>query len=128
MKSRAISTVALVAALIACGHERSADPSALPTQDDALLAVTNDHWLDMNIFAVRGGTRQRLGTVPGFKKDTIPLRLTVLSGGTPVRLLAEPIGLQERHLSDAIQVGPGEVVDFRIRSPLNLSSVMVSRR
>jgi hypothetical protein len=126
MKSRSIAIIA--GGLMACANGRTANPSSLQAQDQALLVVTNDHWLDVNVFAVRGGSSQRLGTIPGFKTDTIPLRLTFVSGGAPVRFVAEPIGLNARHVSDPVSVVRGELVEFRVKNPLNLSSVMVVSR
>ncbi|MEW5916954.1 MAG: hypothetical protein AB1762_11135 [Gemmatimonadota bacterium] len=125
MTSRHAFAIALIAALLACGGERSPEPSTLRSGDEAFLIVQNDHWLDATIYAVRAGTRQRLGTAPGLKTDTIPLRLSVVSGAGSVRLIAEPIGQTGRHVSEPINVDRGDVVELRIRDPLNLSSVAV---
>lgn len=125
MRFRSLAICAAAAGLVACARH-SNDPASLQ-QGQALLVVKNDLWLDANVFALRGASRQRIGTVSGFKTDTIPLRLTIVAGGGPVRLLAEPVGLNSRHVSEPIQVAAGEVVEFTIRDPLNLSSVIVLR-
>lgn len=111
----------------ACGGERSPATSSLQTQGEAILAVTNNYWLDAVVYAVQAGTRQRIGTVAGFSSDTLPLRRTMVGAGT-IRLLVEPIGSSARHVTEPIQVDPGELVDFRIGNPLNLSSITVWRR
>jgi hypothetical protein len=126
MKSRhTFATIALIAAAIACGGERSPISSNLQSSDDAFLIVQNDHWLDATIYAVRAGTQHRLGTARGLATDTIPLRLTVVGGAGSVRLVAEPIGQTGRHVSEPINVDRGDLVEYQIKNPLNLSTVAV---
>ncbi len=127
MLSRRVAAVliALVAGA-ACGGERSPATSALQTQGDALLTVTNDYWLDAVVYAVQAGTRQRIGTVAGFSSDTLPLRRTMVGAGS-IRLLVEPIGSSTRHVTEPVHVDPGDMVDLRIGNPLNLSSITVWR-
>jgi hypothetical protein len=121
------AAMTLVAAAMACGGERSPVPSNLQSSDDAFLVVQNDHWLDATIYAVRAGTQHRLGTARGLKTDTLPLRLTVVGGAGSVRLIAEPIGQTGRHVSEPINVDRGDLVEYQIKNPLNLSTVAVYR-
>lgn len=125
MNSRfaATGTIALLAAALACGGTRSPDPSASPARGDAFLEVTNEHLMDVTIYALRGGSRQRLGTVSGFKSDTI--RLGALVGNGTLRLLVEPIASRERHVTEPLTISSNEWIQFTIRSPLNLSSLIV---
>lgn len=125
MKSRLAATgaIAFLAATLACGGTRSPDPSASPASRDAFLVVANEHLLDVTIYALRGGTRQRLGTVSGFKSDTI--RLGSFVGGGTMRLLVEPLASRERHVTEPMTVAANELIEFTIRSPLNLSSLVV---
>jgi hypothetical protein len=125
MNSRFAATgaVALLAAALACGGTRSPDPSASPERRDAFLEVTNEHLMDVTIYALRGGMRQRLGTVSGFKSDTIALGALVGTG--TLRLLVEPLASNERHVTEPLTVSSNEWIQFTIRSPLNLSSLVV---
>ncbi|MGH7714262.1 MAG: hypothetical protein ACREOG_23495 [Gemmatimonadaceae bacterium] len=130
MKLKSASTaavIALLAATMACGAERTPTTSAVQAEGEAFLAVTNDHFLDAVVYVIRAGSRQRIGTITGLSTDTIPLR-GVLTGAGTVRLLVEPIGLTQRHVTEPIQVLPNEMVELTIRSPLNLTSVTVWRR
>ena len=123
-KSLAAALAAVVAGSIACGGTRT-NTGALPNTHDAFLVVTNDYLLDVNVYALRSGVRQRLGTVRGMKTDT--LNVGQIAAGGQVRLLAEPVATNERHVSDAITVGPGDWIEFTVRNPLNLSTVAVVR-
>jgi len=130
ISKRAITgLVAALAISIACGgREPSATPSELQGQGEAVLTVTNDYLNDVTVYAVRAGTRARLGTVFGFKTETLPIRNTILFGAGSVRLLIEENATGRRHLTEPFTVGPNDAIDVTVRSPLSLSSFIVRHR
>ena len=118
----------LVAAAAACGGERGPAPSALQTRDNAVLVVQNDHWLDVTIYAVRAGTRQRLGTVAGLGTQTLPIHTTIVGGAGTVRFVIQPIGSSDAYATEHVLVGPSDSVELHIRNPLRLTTFAVARR
>lgn len=116
-----LGVATLAATAIACSRAPAPQSGAIP--QDAVLTVANDHWLDVNVYALRAGTRHRVGTVTGQQSDTIPLRTNIIAAGTDVRLIAEPIGMNQSYVSDPVYVNPGAWVALTVRSPLNLSSL-----
>lgn len=118
--------IALLAVSFACGRERTAQASELQGQNDAVLTVTNDYLTDVTVYAVRGGTRARLGTVYGFKTETLPIRNTILFGAGSVRLLIRT-GSGLTHLTEPFTVGPNDTIELTVRNPINLSSFLIRR-
>ncbi|MGQ0643046.1 MAG: hypothetical protein ACT4P6_20055 [Gemmatimonadaceae bacterium] len=129
MKSKQAATafIALLLAASACGGERAPATSALQTQESGVLVVKNDHWLDVTVYAVRAGTRHRIGTVPGLQTETLALQNTVLAGAGSVRFLVEPIGTTGTHLTEPVTIERSDRVELNVRSPLNLTTFTVSR-
>jgi len=127
-KSATTALVAILAATLACGGKRAPEPSAVEPQGNALLVVRNDHWLDITIYAIRGGSRYRLGMVSGLKTDTLPLQNTILAGSGTLRFLLEPIGSTRTHLTESIPIGANQSIELNIRNPLDLTTFTVSHR
>ena len=125
-KSATTAIVVILTATLACGGKRAPEPSAVEAEGDALLTVRNDHWLDITIYAIRGGSRYRLGMVPGLKTETLHLKNSVLAGSGTLRFLLEPIGSTRTHLTESIPIGANASIELNIRSPLNLTTFTVS--
>jgi hypothetical protein len=118
----------LLGATFACGRERTAQASELQSTDEAVLTVKNDYLNDVAVYAIRAGSKTRVATVYGFKTETIPLKTSILSGASSVRLLIEPLGSVATHLTEPITVLPGDSIELTVRNPINLSSVTVLHR
>ena len=118
----------LLAATFACGRERTAQASELQSTDESVLTVKNDYLNDVAIYAIRAGSKTRIATVYGFKSETIPIKTSIISGASSVRLLIEPLGSTAAHLTEPITVLPGDSVELTVRNPINLSSVTVLHR
>jgi hypothetical protein len=118
----------LLGATFACGRERTAQASELQRTDEAVLTVKNDYLNDVAVYAIRAGSKTRVATVYGFKTETIPLKASILSGASAVRLLIEPLGSNATHVTEPITVLPGDSVELTVRNPINLSSVTVLHR
>jgi hypothetical protein len=60
-------SIAIVLLVMAMGCARSgrSGPGVAVFDEVATARVTNNGWLDVNVYAARSGTRQRLGTVTG---------------------------------------------------------------
>ena len=78
------------------------------------VRVRNQGFLDVNVYAVRGGQRVRLGTVTGNSAQVLRIPDYLLSGTTPLRFIADPIGNQRTPTSDEIVVTPGDEVQIFI--------------
>ena len=91
------------------------------------VIVTNRYALDVVVFAIVSGQRQRLGLVTAATRQTFTFPLSRLVGGQPLRLRAEPVGRRsERELvTEAIVVQPGQRVEWMIESGLERSTVGV---
>jgi len=94
-------------------------PPAPPT-----VRVTNNNWSNMNVFAVRGTTRYRLGMVTSMATQVFRLP-AALAGAGGVRLLADPIGGSEQFLTPAVYVRSGEEVKLELQNQLQISSISV---
>jgi hypothetical protein len=102
----------LAASVAACSRSRAAvDEEARPA---TYVRVTNQAFLDMNVYVLRGGQRLRLGTVGA--NQTMRLRIpdNVVFGSTSLRFLADPIGSQRVSQSFDILVSPGDEVVMTI--------------
>lgn len=101
--------------LLACATGRSDDDAPAPASGPATLEVQNQNFLDMTVYVVNGGLRQRIGVARGNATTslTIPDRL-VRGGASPLRFLCDPIGGQGLPVTEEIMVEPGDVVELVI--------------
>jgi hypothetical protein len=130
----ALKTLALTLAtgfsVAACG---SSAPANGPRPERAEqprteVRVENNSWSDVNVYAVEGGMRMRLGTVTSMHRERL---LVPMSGGLftrNVRLIAVPIGNTETFVSPELQVSRGQALAFTIQNRLAISSVAVYNR
>lgn len=93
--------------LVAPGQER---PEA------TYVEVDNQGFSDMNIYAISGGQKVRLGTAIGSRKTRFRLPGYLVTTLTPLRFLADPIGGSRLPVSEEITVSPGDVVGLIIPS------------
>ena len=94
----------------------------------ATVRVSNYNWMDVNVYAVQGGTRQRLGTVTSMSNGTFQLPARFLQGGSTVRLMVDPIGSAEGYMTDGFLVNSGQQVSFNVQNSLQFSSISISSR
>jgi hypothetical protein len=91
------------------GSGSAPDPNA-----QTVIQVDNQGFLDMNVFAVRSAQRVRLGTAPGNTKTNLIVPRSLISGLTPLRFIADPIGGRRASVSQEITVAPGDTVGLQI--------------
>jgi hypothetical protein len=132
----ALKTLALTiatATAAACGSSTPSNgPRPLSLADDNAVRtevrVENNSWMDVNVYAVEGGMRMRLGTVGSMQTA----RLLVPMRGGPytrnVTLVAMPIGGTDVFTSPVMQVSRGQALAFSIQPRMSISSVAVLNR
>lgn len=110
----------------ACATNSGPQSGPLPSESGtANVRVTNNNWADMNVYAERGGMRVRLGTVTTMGSRLFRLPRALMNGNGDVRLVADPIGSRETHVTSPVQVWPGQTVAFRIENHIAISSITV---
>ena len=97
--------------------------SALQAERTA-VSVKNDNWLDVTIFAVRGGARTRLGFVTGMSRGTFPVPSDFAPDGT-LQLMVDPVGSSATYVTDKIVVNSGQRVELTVATVLRMSSFAV---
>ena len=112
---------------LVAADNRVASPTGSATTP-ATVKVANYNWLDVNVYAVQGGTRVRLGSVTSMSSGTFQLPSRFLQQSTPVRLLVDPIGSTEGYMTDGIMVQGGQQVSFSVQNALQFSSISVAGR
>lgn len=94
----------------------------------ATVKVANYNWMDVNVYAVQGGTRVRLGTVTTMGTGTFHLPARFLAQSNSVRLMVDPIGSAEGYITDGILVHGGQQISFNVQNALQFSSFLVAGR
>lgn len=108
----------------ACATAPAGGPADVTRQDerDAVVRVGNNNWLHVNVYAVRGSMRHRLGTVTSLSSETFRVPGHLLESGTTIRLVADPIGSDETWHTEPIHVSAGGYVDLTLENRIALSS------
>jgi hypothetical protein len=95
----------------------------------APVYVENDNWMDVVVYAVRGGSRFRLGMVTSIQSAVFELPSATLGASTSLFLLASPIGGSRYDLfaTDDIMLAPGHtIIDLRLDNVMSHSSWSVA--
>jgi len=129
LNKQRISVAALVAlmALAGCSSsmERTGSAAGEVASNDAVaVMVVNNNYNDVNVYAVRGGERIRLGSVTGNNSATFSMDRAIY-GVNDVSLIAIPIGGFGAARSGRLSLSAGDSVEFRIMPVLDQSSVFV---
>ena len=99
---------------------------AVEEQVEAItLRVVNNNWSDMRIYAVRLGSRIRLGTVTSMTSETFAVPDFLQADVSDFQLLAVPIGGTVSVLSPAVYPSPGDEVVWGIQNHLALSGTPI---
>ena len=115
-----------LALCLAAGCSASTDAPSEPQPGGvASIFVENYNWMDVNVYAIRNGTRQRLGTVGTNETRRFSLPTTLISGGGQVQLLIDPIGSTHGRLMPPVTVMEGDRVSLQVTNQLALSSISV---
>lgn len=112
----------------ACARGRQLQGGGLAGNGAPTMKVQNDNWLDVVIYIVRGAARFRVGTVGGNSSQTFSLSAAHDLGSSPLRIMADPIGSNNRYLTEPILLGPGQLLEVKVGSPISISSFAVWNR
>jgi hypothetical protein len=112
MRVRVVAvSLALMAA--ACTGFRHGS-TAIDTNQPTVVQVDNQGFLDMAVYVLRSSERLRLGTATGNSKTNFRVPTGIVSGLTPLRFIADPIGGRRASVSEEITVAPGDTVGLTI--------------
>jgi hypothetical protein len=111
MKVRSFLYALSVATVAAC---QATTAGRVTPENPTTLRVDNQGFSDMDIFALRGATRVRLGMVAGHQNTVLRVPPVLITGVTPLRFIADPIGSSRASVSEEINVTPGDSVMMTI--------------
>ena len=113
MKRISAALALFFVALAAC---RSMGPGSASTDPDQRTAVQVDNrgFSDMTVYPARSAQRVRLGMAPGHSTTLLDVPRGLVSGLTPLRFIADPIGGTRPSVSEEITVAPGDTVVMTI--------------
>ena len=113
MKTRSIAVALAFLGFVACSTMAPGSGTSHQNQRTA-IRVDNQGFADMTVYAARSAQRYRLGLVPGHSVTTFNVPPSLLSGATPLRFIADPIGGTRPSISEEIVVTPGDTVMMTI--------------
>ena len=113
MKRKSAVLALFIVALVAC---RTMAPGSGSTDQNQRTAVQVDNrgFADMTVYAARSAQRVRLGMAPGNSTTLLNVPHGLVSGLTPLRFIADPIGGTRPSVSEEITVAPGDTVVMTI--------------
>jgi hypothetical protein len=106
----------------ACAPHHGSAAAAPP--EPVELTVNNSNYLDVDVFAVRGTSRSRIGSVTGLSTATFLVPAQNAADGN-LQLLVDPIGSSATFLTDKIAVSAGQHVELTVTPVLRMSSYSV---
>jgi hypothetical protein len=113
MKSKLIAFAFIVLGVSACtGFRHGSTPA--DANAPTIIEVDNQGFLDMTVYAQRSSQRIRLGIANGNSKTDLAVPPVLISGLTPLRFVADPIGGRRASVSEEITVAPGDTVVLTI--------------
>jgi hypothetical protein len=112
----------LLLAGMACSSLRHAQPE---DQTDVLtITVVNHHALNVTVFNVAAGRRDRLGEVTAAGSASFRLHVRRLPG-SELQLRADPIGSSRPVTSEVLHVSAGDLVQWMLESDLARSHIEI---
>lgn len=131
LHARALLTAALLlgGALAGPACARNQPPQAEDV-GAIMLFVENRGWDDMNIFILRGDTRDRLGRVSAASRWSVPLDRWVTNQAGSIRIVAQPVGTRyygngASAVTQILQLENGQTVLWTIEKDLARSFVEI---
>jgi hypothetical protein len=84
------------------------------TDDRTTVIVENQSLYQVNMYAISGSMRQRIGAVPALGSSRLRIPASVVGLGRELQFRAEPVGPSSTATSYSIFVRPGEEVRITI--------------
>jgi hypothetical protein len=125
VRQRSCLWAVILLAIGACGGHPKASSTPEQPYAASTLRVENHHWLDVNIFVVREGQRNRLGLVTAASTKSFTLPRALVGAQGEIRLIADPIGASTSISTDLIVLKPGTQVVWTLESNLNRSTLAI---
>ena len=113
MKIRLIAFAFLLGGTLGCNAFHRGSDTTVQNQA-TVVQVDNQGFLDMTVYAARSSERIRLGIATGNSKTNFNIPSVLVSGLTPLRFVADPIGGRRASVSEEITVAPGDTVVLTI--------------
>ena len=119
-------TLVLALVAVASGCARAGPPQASTPAIEAIATarITNNGWLDVNVYAARSGARQRLGTVTGQNTAVFELPHSFIAS-RGLQIFIDAIGSPQTYQTDLIPAGPGQQIDVVVQQRLSMSHYSV---
>jgi hypothetical protein len=131
VRPRALLAAALLAvgavAAPACARNQ---PRQVEDVGAIMLFIDNRGWDDMNVFVLRGDTRDRLGRVSAASRWSVPLDRWVNNQAGNIRIVAQPVGTRyygngASAVTQILQLESGQTVLWTIEKDLARSFVEI---
>lgn len=118
--------VALAMAMAGCATGGvSVEDDTVETDDRVRVQVENHDWATVHVYALAGGQSASLGQLATNETSTFELPRTMTATGGEVRLVADPVGSADVHVTHRIQFEPGDTIVYSVEDQLELSSISV---
>jgi hypothetical protein len=124
----ALSVAVTAVALAGCAPPGPGPDGVAPRAAGTVVEVSNRNFLDVNVYVIRSGLRERLGTVRSMSTRTRDLPLSAAAGGGRIQLMAAPIGSQWAHLTETILFRSGDRIVLTVENSLSMSHFSVRAR
>lgn len=112
----AFAALLLLPLTAACASGGEDGYDAGPLGHYATLIVENDNTSNVTVYALRSGTRQRMGTVTGLSTERLEIRRTMLSGAGELNVGIDPLGSNRMYTAYPIYVSEGDVIEVTVSS------------
>lgn len=104
---------------------RAGQPVASPAHPGSVTVyVSNDHSADVRVYLVRESTRIKIGTVGSNSARRFVITSAEAGTSGMLQLLAEALGSRAVAAPEALDIVPGDEVDFHIESNLKYSRLL----
>lgn len=120
----AIAASAVLVGTTACPMRHGPASARSDDDDVATLSIINHHPLDVVIYNVRQGHRERIGEVTAASNQTFTLHMRQYAGNE-IQPSADPIGSTQPFTSQVLHVLPGETVEWTLETDLARSFVVI---
>lgn len=116
--------IAILALATGCARSGRSTSALAAFQEIATARITNHGWLDVNVYASRSGSRQRLGTVTSQNSAVFELPRNFIEA-RGLRIFIDAIGSPQTYQTDLISAGPGQQIDVVVQQRLAMSHYSV---
>jgi hypothetical protein len=121
---RWVLVIAIVVSTMGCVRSGRSGDRSPAFEEIATARITNNGWLDVNVYTLRFGSRQRLGTVAGQNTEVFRLPRNLIDA-RGLSILIDPIGSPQSYQTDLIPVGPGQQIEVVVQQRLAMSHYSV---